>query len=274
MAAPQTTVAERLIRKDRAIMGVGLVALSILAWGWVLAGAGTGMSTIAMTTWSFPPPLAPGMTATWSAGYWAVMLAMWWVMMIAMMTPSAAPMILLYARVARHAQAKGRLPDGVLPTAIFLAGYLAIWLIFSAVATLAQWFLEQAGLVHQMLMWSTSTTLTALLLIAAGLYQLTPLKAACLEHCRSPVEFLSRGLHEGRLGALRMGVRHGAWCIGCCWALMALLFAGGVMNLVWIAGLAIAVLAEKLAPWGARFASVLGLAMTGTGACLLVPPRL
>ncbi|MDH3580447.1 MAG: DUF2182 domain-containing protein [Hyphomicrobiales bacterium] len=274
MAAMDVTIAERLIRKDRAIMAAGLVLLSVLAWGWVLAGAGTGMSTIAMTTWVFPPAAAPGITAAWDAGYWAIMLAMWWVMMIAMMTPSAAPMILLYARVARRAQTKGQLPPGVLPTAVFLAGYLAIWLIFSAVATLAQWLLEQTGLVHQMLMWSTNATLTALLLIAAGLYQLTPLKAACLEHCRSPMEFLSRSWQEGRSGTFRMGISHGAWCVGCCWAMMALLFAGGVMNLVWIAGLAIAVLAEKLAPWGARFASVLGLAMTVTGAWLLAQHQL
>ena len=274
MASPRITTAERLIRNDRAIMGAGLVSLTILAWGWVLAGAGTGMNTIAMTTWVFPPPAAPGMTTAWGVGYWAIMLAMWWVMMIAMMIPSAAPMILLYARVARRAQAKGQLPPGALPTAVFLAGYLAIWLVFSAVATLAQWLLEQTGLVHQMLMWSTSATLTALLLIAAGLYQFTPLKTACLEHCRSPMEFLSRSWRDRGPGAFRMGVSHGTWCVGCCWAMMALLFAGGVMNLVWIAGLAVAVLAEKLAPWGARFGSVLGLAMTSAGAWLLVQQQL
>jgi predicted metal-binding membrane protein len=268
--ASDITATERLIRRDRAITLAGLVALTLLSWIYVLAGAGTGMSTIAMTTWEFPPPALSAMTADWSPAYWAIMLAMWWVMMVAMMTPSAAPMILLYGRVARHAQKQGRMAAGALPTFIFALGYLAAWLAFSALATVAQWSLEGLSLMHAMLMWSTNTTLTALLLIAAGLFQLTPTKAACLEQCRSPADHLTRYWRDGRAGAFRMGAIHGTWCLGCCWALMALLFAGGIMNLVWIAGLAIVVLIEKVAPWGARFGHALGLAAMAAGGWLLV----
>lgn len=269
MTATDITVTERLIRRDRAITLSGLIILTLLSWLYVLTGAGTGMSTIAMTTWHFPPPAPAGMATAWSPAYWLIMLAMWWVMMIAMMMPSAGPMILLYARVARHAQMQGRMPAGALPTFVFALGYLAAWLGFSVLATVVQWALEKAGFVHAMLMWSTNTTLTALLLIAAGLFQFTSMKAACLEHCRAPAVWLARHWQPGRAGALRIGLGHGAYCLGCCWALMALLFAGGVMNLVWIAGLAIVVLIEKLAPWGERFGFVLGILMAGTGLWLL-----
>ncbi|MFP3921913.1 MAG: DUF2182 domain-containing protein [Dichotomicrobium sp.] len=269
MTTNDITTTERLVRRDRTITLAGLIALTLLAWAYVATGAGTGMSTIAMTTWRFPPPDAAGMATAWSPAYWAIMLAMWWVMMIAMMTPSAAPMILLYARVARHAQMRGQAPASTLPTFVFALGYLAAWLGFSVLATAAQWGLEKAGLVHAMLMWSTNTALTALLLIAAGLFQFTPVKAACLAHCRAPAAWLARRWRPGRAGAFTMGAAHGAYCLGCCWALMALLFAGGIMNLVWIAGLAVIVLVEKLAPWGERFGFALGILMASAGLWLL-----
>jgi predicted metal-binding membrane protein len=270
MSLQNITPAERLIGKDRIITIAGLATLSLLSWVWVLAGAGTGMNTFSISTFQFPPPVMDGTTMAWSFSYAALMLAMWWIMMIAMMIPSAAPMILLYGRVARHAQRKGQMEEGVLPTFVFVLGYLAAWFGFSALATGAQWGLERAGLVHQMLMWSTSTTLTALLLIAAGLYQLTPLKRACLEHCRSPASYLSAHWRGGRSGAFEMGLTHGTYCLGCCWVLMALLFAGGVMNLVWIAGLTIIVLTEKVIPWGARFGQGLAALMVGGGVWLLL----
>jgi len=270
MSLQNITRAERLIGKNRAITIAGLSALTVLSWVWVLAGAGTGMSTLEMSTFQFPPPVMDGMTMFWSAGYATLMLAMWWIMMVAMMIPSAAPMILLYGRVARHAQKKGQMEQGVLPTFVFVLGYLAAWLGFSALATGAQWGLERAGLMHQMLMWSTSTTLTGVLLIAAGLYQLTPLKQACLEHCRSPAGYLSTHWRDGRSGAFHMGLTHGSYCLGCCWVLMVLLFAGGIMNLVWIAGLAIIVLVEKLAPWGPRFGQGLAALMVCAGFWVLI----
>jgi predicted metal-binding membrane protein len=266
---PQTTLTERIVRREQLLVGLGLAILTGLAWLYVLAGAGTGMSTIAMTTWQFPPPRPTTMmSGDWNAGYWLTMLVMWWVMMIAMMVPGAAPMILLYARVFRHGQARGQIPASLVPTGSFAAGYLACWLGFSALATALQFALERAGLVHGMWMWSTNRWLTAGLLIAAGLFQLTPLKAACLEHCRSPAAFLSRHWRPGHLGAFRLGIVHGTYCLGCCWALMLLLFAAGIMNLVWIAGLAILVLIEKLAPFGANLARFIAVLLIGAGICV------
>ena len=265
--ATAQTLTERIVRREQLLVGLGLAGLTLLAWLYVLLGAGTGMSTLAMSTWQFPPPKpAMSMAGDWNAAYWLTMLAMWWVMMIAMMIPSAAPMILLYARVFRRGQSRGQISGTTLvPTAAFAAGYLACWLAFSVLATALQFALEQVGLVHGMLMWSTDRWLTAGLLIAAGVFQLSPLKATCLAHCRSPAEFLSRHWREGRLGAFRLGIVHGAYCLGCCWALMLLLFAAGIMNLVWIAGLAVLVLIEKLAPFGARLSPAIAAALIAAG---------
>lgn len=261
---PGATLTEHIVRRNQLIVGTGLVAITGLAWLYVLLGAGTGMSTIAMSTWQFPPP-KPGMAMSgdWNAAYWLTMLGMWWVMMIAMMLPSAAPMILLYARVFRHGQARGQISQSLVPTAAFASGYLTCWLAFSLLATALQFALERAGLVHGMWMWSTNRWLTAGLLVVAGLFQLTPLKAACLEHCRAPAAFLSRHWRPGRLGAFRLGIIHGAYCLGCCWAPMLLLFAAGIMNLVWIAGLAVLVLLEKLAPFGANLVSLTSAILIG-----------
>ncbi len=258
---------EALLRRDRIIVAVGLLVIVALSWLWLFTGAGTGMSSWAMTTWSFPPPIssAPAMTMAWPLSYWLIMLTMWWVMMIAMMTPSAAPMVLLHARVSRHAQARGRMPPAVIPTGLFFTGYLASWFLFSLVATALQWGLEQAGLVHGMRMWSLSRPLSGALLVAAGAYQFSALKAVCLEHCRAPTEYLSKHWRAGRWGAFRMGLGHGAYCVGCCWVLMALLFVGGTMNLIWIAGLSILVLGEKLAPAGHRLAHLIGALMIAAG---------
>jgi predicted metal-binding membrane protein len=188
-----------------------------------------------------------------------------------MMVPSAAPVILLYARVFRHGQARGNVPGAVAPTAVFAAGYLACWFGFSALATALQFALERSGLVDGMMMWSTDRWLTAGLLVGAGLYQLSPLKTACLAQCRSPAEFLARHWRPGRRGAFRLGVVHGAYCLGCCWALMLLLFAAGIMNLVWIAGLSILVLIEKLAPFGAALTKPIAVLLFLGAAALAVP---
>jgi predicted metal-binding membrane protein len=262
----QTTLTERVVRRQRIIIALAIGVLACLAWLYVLWGAGTGMSAPAMSTWRFPPP-RPATTAIgdWSPGYWVTMLVMWWVMMIAMMIPSAAPTILLHARIVRHGQARGEIQNPLVPSAAFAAGYLAIWLGFSVLAVALQFALERFGVLHGMMMWSTSPALTAGLLIAAGLYQLTPLKTTCLASCRSPTEFLTRHSQPGNAGAFRMGVVHGAHCLGCCWALMLLLFAAGIMNLVWIAGLAILVLLEKLAPFGVRVSRLTAALLIGAG---------
>jgi predicted metal-binding membrane protein len=171
---------------------------------------------------------------------------MWSVMMVGMMTPSAAPMVLLFAAVNRRERDKGA---PFVASGVFAAGYLAMWCGFSLAAVVLQWALQQAALLSPM-MASRSTALSGALLIAAGLYQLTPLKHACLEHCRMPVHFLSRHWRRGTGGAFVMGLHHGAYCVGCCWVLMALLFTAGIMNLLWVAVIAVFVLIEKTAPFG------------------------
>jgi predicted metal-binding membrane protein len=278
MAVEKLSFTERLLRRDRLVVGGGLVLLTVLAWLYILAGAGTGMRAWHMVSLSlFPHRLGemamggmamhPGM---WSPGYWVIMLLMWWVMMVAMMTPSAAPMILLYARATRHAQDGGRLQPGAASTAAFASGYLLVWLAFSIAATLVMWLLERAGVLSVTRMASTGAWLSGGLLIAAGLYQFSPLKNVCLRVCRAPAEFLSRHWRPGASGALRMGLEHGAFCVGCCWVLMALLFVGGIMNLLWIAVLAILVLAEKVAPAGIWVSRVVGAVLVAWGVATLM----
>jgi len=205
---------------------------------------------------------AMGMTMDmpWSAADLFYTFAMWAVMMAGMMAPSALPMLLLFA-----AARAGRDKRGVSPaTLTFGLGYLAVWTGFSVGATVAQWGLHQAALLS-MAMASSSGRLTGAILIAAGVYQLTPWKSRCLTHCRSPLGFLMTNWRDGTMGAFRMGLRHGAYCLGCCWALMCVLFAVGVMNLVWVAALTVFVLIEKIGPAGAIVARVAGVAMVGFG---------
>ena len=246
---------ERVLKRDRAITLVGLAALCAIAWLYIATGAGLGMSAWEMTTFALFPhqhlaDTMPGMdtfaTATdWGVNAWALIVAMWWIMMVAMMTPSAAPTILLYARVYRHALAQGQLRGRFAPIGVFAAGYLLAWLAFSLVAATLHWALQHAGLISAMMMGSQSRWLSSTVLIAAGLYQLSPLKDICLTHCCAPAAFLSRHWRPNSPGALRLGAMHGAYCVGCCWMLMLLLFVGGVMNIVWIAALALLVLIEK-----------------------------
>ena len=209
---------------------------------------------------AFETPSIPRM------GYIFVLLAMWWIMMIAMMLPSAAPIILLTAALNRRSTSD-RPPYGT--TAFFTIGYLLAWFLFSLVAVAGQLVLESNGLLS-FKMQSNSTYLTAGLLLAAGVWQFSPIKQACLRHCRSPIEFITRNRRPGNQGALVMGLHHGTYCLGCCWFLMALLFAGGVMNLYWIAGLALFVLIEKLFSRGVWFGRITGAGLVITGTALLV----
>ena len=265
------TKTEALLRHDRLIIGTGLAVICLLSWLYILTGAGTGMSTIGMTTWQLPLSTpTTGAAMPWSPFYWIIMACMWWVMMIAMMVPSAAPMVLLYTRVHRHAQKTGQMDQAVIPTAAFASGYLLTWLVFSLAATALQWSLERAGLMRAMMMWITNSVLSGSFLMVAGIYQLSPLKNICLKHCRSPADYLYRHWRSGRLGAARMGLEHGLYCVGCCWSLMALLFVGGVMNLMWIAGLALFVLIEKLGQNGYWVDRASGLLMITAGGYLLL----
>ena len=197
----------------------------------------------------------PGMA---EAPRFPIVAAMWATMMVAMMLPSAAPAILLYARVHRHST------EAPPPTAAFLAGYLACWLGFSLLAAGLQ-----LAIASPMTMAVESRVGAAALLVVAGLYQLSPLKDACLNRCRSPAEFITRHYRPGSWGAARLGLLHGAHCVGCCWLLMALLFVGGVMNLVWVAALTLLVAAEKLFPGGTWIARIAGIAFIGWGVALM-----
>ena len=239
---------ERALRRDRVLVAAGLVVVIAGAWAYTLAGAGMEM----------------GMPSAASTATLALTFAMWWVMMAAMMLPAAAPTVLLFAAVNRKSGERGH---PIVPTGMFAAGYVVAWGGFSAVATLAQVAMERGGLLTPMLS-STGAYLGAALLIGAGVYQMTPLKDACLRHCRAPHDFIARRWRRGSAGALRMGLEHGAFCLGCCWVLMGLLFYGGVMSPLWIGGLALYVLVEKLAPAGHRIGRFGGLALIAWGAAV------
>jgi predicted metal-binding membrane protein len=261
------TAAEALVRREDFVVAAALVALIVLAWLALLAGAGTGMDPFAMSAWLMPamPPAEP---VAWTLSYWLIAFFMWAAMMVAMMLPSASPMVLLYARVVRQAEAQGRARGAPAAITAFACGYLGIWILFSLLAVVAQWGLERFSALSPMMSLSPGL-LAGGLLIAAGLYQLTPLKAACLAHCRAPASFLAAHWHKGVSGAWRMGLTHGLYCLGCCAVLMALLFVGGVMNLIWIAGLTLLVAAEKLAPHGAAAAKAAGAILIAGGAALI-----
>ncbi len=246
---------EKLLKRDRLVTLGGLMAIAVLAWAylWALA-AEMNMMSEGMAEMAHLRP--------WTAADAGLMFGMW----ATMMAPSATPVILLYARVYRGRDHESQ---SSAPTGAFFASYIAVWVGFSLVMTLLQWGLEQAALLSPM-MTSTSPVLGGLVLIAAGVYQWLPAKNVCLSHCRSPVHFLSTHWRAGALGAFRMGLEHGLYCLGCCWMLMLLLFVGGVMNLLWVAAIAIFVLIEKVAPFGpvaGQIGSILliagGVAMIG-----------
>ncbi|KWN16161.1 metal-binding protein [Burkholderia territorii] len=244
--------------RERVVTLFGMTALVGACWVYLWTGAGTGMSALDMTALAlFPHRLADDMGAMDPS--LATVILMWWVMMIAMMTPGAAPLVLLYRRVLRH---RGAQAAGAAFTSTFLlAGYLAAWLGFSIAAAVLQTLLQPAGLISGMMLWSKSAVLSAIVLALAGAYQFSPFKQACLRQCRSPVGFLTTYWRPGVTGSFLLGVRHGAYCVGCCWLLMALLFVGGVMNVVWIVALSLFVLVEKVLPGGDRIGRVLGVVL-------------
>lgn len=193
--------------------------------------------------------------------YTLLLFIMWWTMMMAMMLPSAAPAILMYGAISRKFAEKAA---PAAPVAMFVAGYAVIWTGFTTAAVALQLLLSQT-IALSMMMAVTSAVVGGGLLIAAGLYQMSPLKAACLRKCQTPLMFLARNWQKGHIGALRMGLSHGLYCLGCCWVLMGLLFYGGVMELRWIVGLALYVAAEKLIPAGNRLSRLTGILLVGWG---------
>src|SRR4029077_6614172 len=216
-----------------------------------------------------PDMYMPGMVMPdlheWGPTTVLLLFVMWTVMMVAMMVPSAAPMILAFLTVNQRRQATDR---PFVPVAIFLFGYLAVWTAFSAIATFAEWGLHRAAMLSTT-MTATSTALNGGLLIAAGVFQWTPLKRACLKGCRSPLSFLMSEWREGAAGAFVMGLRHGAFCVGCCWVLMALLFVAGVMNLFWVAVIALFVMAEKILSKGELLGHIAGIALVMAGVAMM-----
>lgn len=255
-------VRQVVVRRDRALVLIGLAGIVAAAWLYVVVEA---RSMTAESTEMLEPSMTSMHDMTgmrpWTATAFGLMLVMWALMMVAMMVPTAVPMTMLYAAVARKA---ARQNSPVAPTFVFVSGYVTVWALFSVAATVAQMGLERAALLSPMMV-STSPRLGAALLIAAGVYQLTPLKRACLEHCRGPASFISNHWRSGTSGAFRMGMRLGGYCLGCCWVLMGLLFVGGVMNLVWIAAIAFFVLLEKVVPHAVAGGRVLGATMILVG---------
>jgi predicted metal-binding membrane protein len=259
---PTRGVVTSLARVERAVIGAGLLALTLLAWLYlvVLADAMDAMRGGDRAAFMGLMPMG-----RWGPAEFALCFAMWFVMMVAMMVPSAAPMLFAFHSLSRTRVGSGRAGRRFIA---FLLGYFGVWSGFSVAATAAQGWLHEAAVVTD-LMTSSSRTLDAVLLLGAGMYQFAPMKHVCLSRCRTPMGFLLTEWRDGTRGALLMGLRHGLYCVGCCWALMALLFVGGVMNLLWIAVLAAAVLGEKALPFGAMSAKLAGLVMLAVGLWLL-----
>jgi predicted metal-binding membrane protein len=254
------TILESALRYDRTPTMVLLIALPLVSWMWIVVmardmyGPMTGASA-----WM--------MTAIWDVQHLVLLWAMWAVMMVGMMLPSASPLLLLYGSVARRSATGASAASGQIYA--LAAGYLAVWAVFSLGATALQRLLAMLLYISSM-MEVTSPVVGAALLLIAGVYQLTPIKQACLRTCQSPLGFLMSRWRTGVAGAFRMGVEHGALCVGCCWALMLLLFVGGVMNLAVIAVLTVVVAFEKLTPFGVQGARISGVVLMAAAAWMLV----
>jgi predicted metal-binding membrane protein len=278
---------EALLRRDRMIVAASIATLAAISWIYIFWLAATMyIDSMSMPGMDATMPMDPGMTMhdmdtgdevraggleallgpssprPWTAVEVLLALTMWVVMMVGMMLPSATPMILLYAHVGRHSLRRGK---PFAPTGFFTGGYLLAWAAFSVVATLGQWLIE--GTLLTPALASASAALSGVLLVAAGLYQWTPLKDACLTQCQAPIVFLQThgGFRRDPGGAVALGFRHGLYCVGCCWALMALLFVGGIMNVLWIAAIAVFVLVEKLVPVGRVLPRAAGTVLVAFG---------
>ena len=236
-SAPDLTT--RILRHERVLVAMSVTALAALCWWYVARAAMIGSAIMAPMR---EPPVG-------------ALIVMWWLMMIAMMLPSAAPVLLLYSRIRETRNENAAIAQ----TWVFLAGYLAVWLLFSIVAGFAQRLVTGPSMALQ------NKVAEAVLLIAAGIYQVSPVKSACIRQCRSPAEFLTCHWRPGTNGAVRLGISHGAYCLGCCWMLMTLLFVGGIMNVLWIGGLSLLVAAEKLLSRGdvVRWVSAIALLVWG-----------
>ena len=252
------TAFSHAVRRDRAVVLTSIIVLIVLAWIYTsnLAGNAAQMSDL----------MAMPNLGRWGMAEFTFMFIMWATMMVAMMLPSTTPMILLFSRICEKRKFEQR---PFAPTMTFVGGYLFVWIGFSLAATALNWLLHAGGQLTSM-MGHTPPLVGGVILVAAGVFQWTPLKAVCLKHCRSPIGFLMAHWREGTVDAMRMGFHHGAYCLGCCWMLMVLLFVLGVMNLPWVAVLTIVVLAEKVLPGGMWLSRILGGLLVMWGGWLIV----
>ena len=272
-----STAVESFIQRDKIITIIAIAILVGATFTYTVLGVGMNMSAIQMTPglgqsqMSMPNMSAmKNMAATpavWSFNYSVLMFFMWWTMMIAMMLPSASPMILLYTALIRRTK---KAKSIIRQVTSFICGYLLAWATFSLFAAALQSQLELRDWMSPMMMEATNIYLAAGILIAAGVYQLTPLKTVCLEKCRQPASFLANYKNTWVNSPLRIGLVHGFYCVGCCWFLMGLLFFGGIMNLYWIVGLIIFVAIEKLHEKGIIFGKILGGGAIVSGIAFLI----
>lgn len=269
-----------VLEKDNLIVYLSIFLIVIITGLYTIFGIGMPMSAIEMTKMSgiFSMPSSMEMNMNmgsnnmdmknrWSISMAISMFLMWWLMMIAMMTPSAAPTLLLFHNLKKIGS-EGK--KALSYTYLFLFGYLIIWAIFSLIACIIHKFFDTSSITDAAMMQLKSVQFSGILLITAGVYQFTPLKNACLEKCRTPIDFLSSNNRKGAKGSFIMGAHHGLFCLGCCWALMALLFVGGVMNLFWITGLALYVLIEKIIIKAGWLDKIMGLILIFFGTSLLI----
>jgi len=260
-----------VLRRDRVVVVLALALMTALAWSYLLwLSADIYMGGMDMTGLRVIPSgmgLMMPAHVPWRAMEFAFVFVMWTVMMVGMMTPSAAPMFLMYARVGRQTAAHG---TPFAATVWFGAGYFLVWTACALLATFVQWAFERTALLDSA-MSTTSNVIGGLLFVAAGSYQWTGLKDVCLTQCQRPFAFLMRqgGFRGDAPGSLMLGLRHGAYCVGCCWALMALLLVGGVMNVFWIGLLALLIFLEKVTPFGRQIALLAGSILVVAGAWLL-----
>ncbi len=250
-----SSAAQAFIKRDRLVLQIGLAAVIAVAAIYTINRARAFVGPVAL--------LQPGAHAGSS---FLMLFTMWAVMQVAMMSPTALPMVLMHARIERHRHPQRR---PYLQTALFFLGYIIVWAVFSMVFSAVQMGLRSTALLSPE-MASSSPWLTGGILVAAGLFQLSHLKQACLSHCRSPVTFFMTEWRSGPVGATRMGLKHGAYCVGCCWLLMALLFAAGVMNLLWMAILTGFILIEKLTARGALYGRIAGIGLIVWGISVLI----
>ena len=246
--------------REYLIVGGGLFGIALIGWAYMLHMAWAMANMDQMDMWM--PPMA---SVAWAARDYFLLFVMWAVMMVAMMTPSTLPMVTMFATLNKNRRNK---QQSYTPTFVFLFGYLLAWTGFSVVATLVQWLFHSTDLLNHM-MNSKSGLVSGIILVIAGIYQWTPAKDACLKFCRTPLDFIITEWREGSVGAMVMGVKHGIFCVGCCWALMLILFAVGVMNMLWVALITAFVLIEKIVPFPGLMRFVSGLGLTIWGAVML-----